>query len=448
MKPRRDSTVMSERFDRSIKVFEDGKRYLPGGVSSPIRTFHEVESPPLVFSMARGARMHDIDGNEYLDFMCALGPLILGHCAQVITEAMIRQIDHGTVYATPTEIEYQLAEKIIESTPCLEQMRFVCSGTEAVMTAVRLARAATGKEKLVKFCGSYHGHADALMGKRDPHLHTSAELRRAGFDPGVERITLLIDYNDIDAVRQVFKEQGEEIAAVIVEPYACNMGLVLPEPGFLEELRTCCDRAGALLIFDEVVTGFRFCYGSVANQLGIEPDIVTFGKIIGGGTPIGGYAARREHMKLLEGADGVFQGGTFAGNPLSMAAGVATLAELRAPGFYEGLEELGRTIEDEVKAGFAREAIPYGLVRKGSVGSFVLIEGVTRLRGQADARKQDASLYSRFHLEMLIKGFLLPPSVEEPFFVSNAHTAEDVTMFARAAVEVLAELRRQRQVNG
>jgi glutamate-1-semialdehyde 2,1-aminomutase len=438
---------MSERFDRSIKEFEAGKRYLPAGVSSPIRTFHEVESPPLVFSTAQGARMHDIDGNVYLDFMCALGPLILGHGAPAVKEAMIRQLDHGTVYGTPTEIEYQLAEQIIESTPCLEQMRFVCSGTEAVMTAVRLARAATGREKLVKFRGSYHGHADALMGKCHPHLNTSAALRHAGFDPGVERITLLIEYNDVDAVRQVFQEHGTEIAAIVIEPYACNMGLVLPEPGFLEELRSCCDRAGALLIFDEVVTGFRFCYGSVANQLGIEPDIVTFGKIIGGGTPIGGYAARREHMKLLEGADGVFQGGTFAGNPLSMAAGAATLAELRAPGFYDGLEELGCTLEAEAQAGFAREAIPYNVVRKGSAGSFVLIEGVTRLRGQADAHKQDARLYSRFHLEMLIKGFLLPPSVEEPFFVSNAHTTEDVTMFARAAVEVLTELRRQRQVN-
>lgn len=439
---------MSERFDRSIRIFEAGKRYLPAGVSSPIRTFHEVESPPLVFSTAQGARMRDIDGNEYLDFMCALGPLILGHGAPAVKEAMIRQLDQGTVYATPTEIEYKLAEQIIESTSFLEQIRFVCSGTEAVMTAVRLARAATGREKFVKFRGSYHGHADALMGKRQPHLNTSAELRRAGFDPGVERTTLLVDYNDIDAVREVFQESGTEIAAIVVEPYACNMGLVLPDSGFLEGLRDCCDRFGALLIFDEVVTGFRFCYGSVANQIGVEPDIVTFGKIIGGGTPIGAYAARRELMKLLEGASGVFQGGTFAGNPLSMAAGTATLSVIGKPGFYEGLEELGRTIEAEVRAGFARNNIPYGLIRQGSSGSFVLIEGATRLRGQADADKQDTDLYGKFHLEMLVKGFLLPPSVEEPFFVSNAHTAEDVTLFARAAVEVLAKLRRQRQVSG
>lgn len=431
---------MVGRFERSRRLFEAGTRYLPRGVSSPIRTFQEVESCPIVVAAAQGARMRDVDGNEYVDLVCALGPLILGHGASAVTEAIVRQLDAGTVYATPAAVEYQLAERIIDSTSCLEQIRFVCSGTEAVMTAVRLARAATGREQIVKFRGSYHGHADALMGKKRALDGDAGALRRAGVDPHVEASTILLDYNDVDGVKEAFHAAGAEIATVVVEPYACNMGLVLPQPGFLEALRSCCDQAGALLIFDEVVTGFRFCYGSVSNILGVEPDLITFGKIIGGGTPIGAYAGKRRHMRLLEGAQGVFQGGTFAGNPLSMAAGVATLEQLLAPGFYERLEELGGLVEREVTAGFASRGIPYGLVRKGSVGSFVLIPGGPPPRDHADAQRQDAALFGRFHLEMMLKGFLLAPAVDEPFFLSSAHTEDNARAFAAAAVEVLAEL--------
>jgi len=426
-----------ERFAGSAAGFEAGQRFLPAGVSSPIRTFDEVRTPPVVIDSADGCRMRDVDGNEYVDFMSALGPLILGHSPPAITEAIVRQARRGTVYATPTELEYQLAEQVLASTPCLDQLRFVCSGTEAVMTAVRLARAATDRELIVKFRGCYHGHADTLLASAGP----SVGRRSRGLPAGLEASVLVLDYNDAAGVRAAFDARPEEIAAVVVEPYACNMGLVLPEPGFLEELRAACDRSGALLIFDEVVTGFRFCYGSIANLLGVQPDLVTFGKIIGGGTPIGAYAGRREHMSLLEDAGGVFQGGTFAGNPLSMAAGLAMLAELREPGFYDRLDGLGQSLEDALVAGLAGDGLGYGLVRAGSAASLVLIEGAPPVRCHSDAARQDAELYGRLHLELMCAGFLLPPSIDEVFFLSAAHTADDVTRLATAVVEALAALR-------
>jgi glutamate-1-semialdehyde 2,1-aminomutase len=252
---------------------------------------------------------------------------------------------------------------------------------------------------------------------------------------------LVLDYNDADAVRTAFDARGSEIAAVVVEPYACNMGLVLPVPGFLEELRASCDGTGALLIFDEVVTGFRFCYGSISNTVGVEPDLVTFGKIIGGGTPIGAYAGRGVHMSLLARANGVFQGGTFAGNPLSMAAGLAMLSELREPGFYDRLDLLGDVLEREIVAGLAESGLAYGLVRAGSAAALLLVDGAPPVRNHIEAARQDTALYGRLHLQLMRRGFLLPPSVDEVFFLSAAHTTEHVRGLGTATVEALAQLR-------
>jgi glutamate-1-semialdehyde 2,1-aminomutase len=412
-------TPALDRYARSIGVVEDARRLLPEGVSSPIRTFSEVCAPPVCVTHGCGARVYDLDGNEYADFMLGLGPLILGHAHPAVTRAMGHQIELGTIFACPTEIEYQLAELILESLPFADQLRFVCSGTEATMTAVRLARTFTGRQRLVKFAGCYHGHSDALLAGGS--AKTSARS-----DPS----TLILSYNDPGGLRAAFAEHRREIAAIIMEPVACNMGLVVPTREFVLAAREMCDEHDALLIFDEVVTGFRFNYGSAAALVGAQPDIVTFGKIIGGGTPIGAYAGPRHVMRLLDGVGGVFQGGTFAGNPLSMAAGVAALGELRLPMFYERLESLGACLEVELDAQMRMAGVEtYSLERVGSVASLVPLG----TDGESDAER-----YSSLHARLMECGHLLPPSIDEPLFLSCAHTPEDVRRLARDAAVALA----------
>ena len=414
---------------RSNELFHLGQQLLPAGVSSPIRTFAEVTGGPVFPARARGSHLVDVDGNEYVDFVCALGPLILGHAHPTVTRAIRRQAELGTVYGLPTEQEYSLAGRILDTTASLDRIRFVCSGTEAVMSALRLAKAYTGRPKILTFEGCYHGHSDIVLAESG-----------SSQEPAVLRAR----YNSVDDVQAVFATWGHELAAAIVEPYACNMGLVLPEPGFLAALRTACSEAGTLLVFDEVVTGFRLQFGSVSPALEVEPDLTTFGKIIGGGTPIGAYGGKHALMRLLEDRATLFQGGTFAGNPLSIAAGLATLDELQRPGTYEGLERLGQRLEDGIRRGFSRSGLRYGFERKGSICSFILIEGVERVRDHAGASRQDAALYADFHGQMVQRGFLMPPSVEETFFLSTAHTEAEIDAFATAAVEVLTELTQEK----
>jgi glutamate-1-semialdehyde 2,1-aminomutase len=416
--PRGDSRPPAQRYARSIRRVRDAHRLLPDGVSSPIRTFSAVSSPPLCVTAGSGARVEDLDGNSYVDYMLGLGPLILGHAHPAVVKAVQRQAELGTVFACPTEIEYQLAEMILQGVPFVDQLRFVCSGTEATMTAVRIARAFTGRRALVKCAGCYHGHSDAL-------LAGGSAKSSAPSDPSV----LVLDYNDPDGLRAAFTEHRGEIAAIIMEPVACNMGLVRPTREFVTTARELCDEHRALLIFDEVVTGFRFAYGSAAGLVGAQPDIVTFGKIIGGGTPIGAYAGPRSVMRLLDGVGGVFQGGTFAGNPLSMAAGVATLTELRKPSFYERLEQLGAHLEAAIEPLRSTGADAWSFERIGSVAS---------LMPRDSAGKPDADRYSQMHARLMERGHLLPPAADETLFLCSAHTAEDLRRLACDAAAALA----------
>ena len=426
---------------RSIDLFKFGHSVLAGGVSSPGRAFSEVQTPTLVLERGHGCRVVDVDGNTYVDFIGGLGPLILGHSPEPVRRALAEQAERGTVFGAPNALEYRLAERILASTPWLDRLRFTCSGTEAVMTAVRLAKGCTDRSKIVKFNGGYHGHSDVLLARGTKRLMRAAGGVHNGLDDFVLDNTLIVEYNDAAGAAALFADHGRDIAAVVVEPCATNMGLVKPLPGFLARLRQLCDDAGALLIFDEVVSGFRFRHGSLSIELGIEPDFVTFGKIIGGGTPIGAYGGRAEHLTLLQTAGGVFQGGTFAGNPLSMAAGLATLEETAREGFYERLERLGALVEDVLVGGFRRTGLPYGVQRKGSLFSFILAEGLDRLTNFADVQRQDTALFAGFHHDMSERGFLLPPTIEEPVFISAAHTESDLRAFAEAAVDALAARR-------
>jgi glutamate-1-semialdehyde 2,1-aminomutase len=416
----RDETVGDERWRCSERITARGRSYLPDGVSSPIRTFGEVSSPALIIKKGRGGIIWDVDGNEYVDFMLGLGPMILGHAHDTVVTAIREQTEAGTVFACSTELEYELAQMIVEALR-FDQLRFVCSGTEATMTAVRLARAFTGRRRLVKFHGSYHGHADALL---------AGGSAKTMADP--DDAVLVCTYNDADEIRNVFTKYGSELAAVIVEPYACNMGLVVPASDFMAALRDGCDACGALLIFDEVVTGFRLRYGSAGDLLGITPDLITIGKIIGGGSSIGAYAGRRDVMRLLDGVGGIFQGGTFAGNPLSMAAGVATLRELRDGDVYAQLESLGKRLEAAFQMHLSSDMQEsYRLMRVGSIASVVPV---------VKAGVLDNSVYWALHRDLLTRGFLLPPSVDEPIFLCSAHSGDDVTRLATGVADGLSRL--------
>ncbi|MBP0021777.1 MAG: glutamate-1-semialdehyde 2,1-aminomutase [Cyanobacteria bacterium SBLK] len=431
-------------YNRSRELFASGGTILPDGVSSPVRTFQCVDSPPIVAKSGRGVHLVDEDNNRYIDFVMGLGSLILGHAPPSVVTALHDRIQHGTVFCVPTEIEYKLARKIKESSPCIDKLRFVCSGTEGVMSALRLAKAFTQRQMLLKFVGSYHGHADPLFGRGSNFLNAA---QQSGIDPQIHKNTLLAKYNDPQAVREIFQQYGNEIAAIVVEPVASNMGLALPHRDFLACLREMCDRWGALLIFDEVVTGFRFCYGSVSNDLGVRPDLVVFGKIIGGGTPIGAYGGREDIMNVLQtlplgsnvtDEDLDKQGGTFAGNPLSMTAGLAVLNRLSQDDFYPLMESLGQTLETALKDIFQQKNLPFGCVRKGSLLSVLLMDGPLKLENCDDFERQNFELFARFHFEMLKRHYFLPNSIAEPWFISFAHQDISLPEFARNVGEALA----------
>jgi glutamate-1-semialdehyde 2,1-aminomutase len=420
--------------ERSIELFRAGQFILSAGASSPLATFREVDSPALVIHSAKGCTLTDIDRNRYVDFVLGLGSLILGHRPESVVKALRRQILRGTVYVATTEIEYVLADTILRSVPCLDRIRFVCSGTEAVMTALRVAKRVTGRQTLLKFRGCYHGHSDPLLGS---DFESAASPSRRGRKPKSTSSCILVDYNDVDQMRETFDKHGEHIAAAVVEPIACNMGLVKPTDRFLPELRRYCDKHGALLIFDEVVSGYRFRFGSVSSDLGVQPDLIAFGKVIGGGLPVGAYGGRACHMKVVEDQSGVFPGGTFAGNPLSMTAGAATLAELRSQGCYQKLEDLGHVLEDTLIAGFARKGMPYGFSRKGSVGSFVFTDDGSTIRSFRDLSRINRRLYGAFHWEMLRRGYFLGLSADEPLFLCLAHTEAIIERFAKNVIDAV-----------
>jgi glutamate-1-semialdehyde 2,1-aminomutase len=373
---------------------------------------------------ATGCRLTDVDGTSYIDYVCSWGPLILGHAHPAVLDAVRRAAERGWTYGAPCEVEVDLAEAVRRRMPSLEMMRFVNSGTEATMAAVRLARAATGRELIVKFDGCYHGHADGFLVKAGSGVATLGLPDSPGVPAALASLTLTAPFNDEAAVQDLFRRHGDAIAAVIVEPYVGNVGFIPPTPDFHPALRALCDRHGAILIFDEVMTGFRVAPGGAQERLGVRPDITTLGKIVGGGFPVGAYGGRADLMRRIAPEGPVYQAGTLSGNPVAMAAGLATLREAAGPTFYETLER--RTARLVVGLGEAarRRGVPMTLGHAGSMWGLYLAAGP--VRNYADAKKTDTALFARWHRAALARGVFLPPSAFEAAFVSSAHTDADI----------------------
>ena len=433
--------MQSKRWQRSIEVFEAAKSIIPSGANSPGRLFSDVDTPSLIIDQAIGSVIRDVDGNEYIDFVMGLGPCILGHGNIVVSEALKKQVDAGTIFGMTSALEIQLAKRIISTDHHLEKLRFTCSGTEAVMSALRVARAHTGKSGILKFTGGYHGHADCALAKAaKSSIRKKNHVVSDGILVSDQQNTFVSRYNDANAARALVEENYGSLATIIVEPVATNMGLILPNVDFLTELRTLCDKYNIVLIFDEVVSGFRFCFGPVSKRLKVKPDLTTFGKIIGGGVSIGAYAGRDEIMSAVSQKGGVFQGGTFAGNPLAMAAGIATLDVLSENGFYDEIFAKTELFVELTKEYFKTNKIPFGIQHYGSLASYIFNPEIRSLRSFDDVEDQNTELFSRFHLEMVERGILFPPTIEEPIFFSFAHNQDQITLAAKTAADVLRKI--------
>ena len=415
--------VQTNGSGRSHDLFIRAQERIPGGVNSPVRACRSVGAEPLFVAEASGSRLRTVDGDSYIDFVQSWGPLLLGHAHPAVTEAVCKAAAKGTSYGAPCEDEVLLAEAVAQAMPNVEMVRMVNSGTEATMSALRLARAATGRDKVVKFEGCYHGHADPFLASAGSGVATLSIPGTPGVPPAVVRDTLLAPYNDLAAVAALFAAHKADIAAVIVEPVAGNMGLALPAEGFLQGLRRLCDENGALLIFDEVITGFRVGYGGAQTRYGIRPDLTTLGKIIGGGLPVGAYGGRRDLMDKIAPSGGVYQAGTLSGNPLAMAAGLAALKALRESD-YGGLEQRVESFCKELEQRFAAKGVPVRINRIASMFTiFFTKEPVTDF---ASAKKADGERYAVFYRSMRQKGIWLAPSGFEAAMVSFAHTDADL----------------------
>ncbi len=420
---------------RSRRLFERARRVIPGGVNSPVRAFASVGGTPRFVARARGAHLWDADGNEYIDYVGSWGPMILGHAHPAVLRAVRDALRDGTSFGAPTERETELAWRVVEAVPSIERVRFVSSGTEATMSALRLARAATGRARILKFEGCYHGHADSLLVGAGSGVATLGIPGSPGVPRAFTDLTVQAPFNDLDAVAAAMTRWGDEIACVIVEPVAGNMGLVLPEPGFLAGLRELCDRAGALLIFDEVMTGFRVARGGAQERFGVTPDLTCLGKVVGGGLPaaaFGGPAALLDRMA----PDGpVYQAGTLSGNPLAMAAGCAVLDLLAEPGVYERLESRSRALAEGLAGAAAAAGVPLTTAAIGGMFGFFFHPGP--VRSFADAKKADGEAFRRFFAAMLHAGIYLAPSAFEAGFVSLAHRSADIEATLDAARRAL-----------
>ncbi len=424
--------------NRSLQLHDEAARLIPGGVNSPVRSFRSVGGEPVFAARARGSRLWDADGNEYIDYIGSWGPMILGHAHPEVLEALGAALGRGTSYGISTEAEVELARLIVEAVPSIEMVRLVNSGTEAVMSALRLARGFTGRSRIVKFIGCYHGHSDAMLVKAGSGALTLGVPDSPGVTPGTAADTITLPYNDLSAVDDVFRQQGEEIAAVIVEPVAGNMGLVPPHNGFLEGLRRLTRQYGALLIFDEVITGFRLAYGGAQQYYGIEPDLTCLGKIIGGGLPVGAYGGRREIMEKVAPAGPVYQAGTLSGNPLAAAAGIAMLRALNRPGIYEDLNRKGQRLAGGLRDVLARLDLPFQVNHLGSCLTLFFTD--RPVRDFASATTSDTARFAAFFRGMLDEGVLLPPAQYEAWFISAAHSDADLDATVGAAARVLAAM--------
>jgi glutamate-1-semialdehyde 2,1-aminomutase len=420
-----------KNLNRSKRLFEQAQRYLPGGVDSPVRAFKAVGGMPLFIKRGQGSRLYDEDGNEFIDYVGSWGPLILGHAHPRVVKAIKKAVEHGSSFGAPTELETTLAQLICEAMPSIEMVRFVNSGTEATMSAIRLARAFTGRNKVLKFAGCYHGHSDGLLAKAGSGMATLGIPSSPGVPASVTADTLVAPYNNVEAVEQLFKDFASDIAAVIVEPVAGNMGVVLPQPGFLERLRSLTRKYGALLIFDEVITGFRVAYGGAQQLYKITPDLTCLGKIIGGGMPVGAYGGRRDIMQMVAPSGPVYQAGTLAGNPLAMTAGIETITILKESSAYEELEKKSALLVKGIIEAAEKAGVDIQLPRIGSI--FTIFFASAPVTDYETAARAETKLYAKFFHQMLSQGIYFPPSQFEAAFISTAHTLKDIQFTVDAA---------------
>ena len=417
---------------RSEELFARAKEVIPGGVDSPVRAFGGVGGTPVFIADAHGARVTDVDGNTYIDFVQSWGAKLFGHACPEIVAAANEAASHGTSYGAPTELELQLAERIVDALPSVDMVRLVSSGTEAAMSAVRLARGVTGRDVVLKFEGCYHGHSDSLLAKgAGSGLATFGIPGSPGVTEGAAKDTLTVPYNDLDAVRAVFAERGSQIALVAVEPVAANMGVVPPEPGFLEGLREITREHGALLLFDEVITGFRIAYGGAQSVFGIDPDLTALGKVMGGGFPCAAFGGKREFMEQLAPVGPVYQAGTLSGNPVAVAAGIAALDLAKERDHYAGLVRTAEELTSGLAAAFEGNGIPVTINRVESLFSVFFAEGP--VRNYEEAKAADHERYARFFHHLLDRGVYLPPSGYELWTLSTAHGPDEIAKALEAA---------------
>lgn len=420
---------------RSKQLFRRAKRVIPGGVNSPVRAFGAVGQSPLFIERGKGSRLYDADGNEYVDYVGSWGPLILGHADRGVLRAVREAARQGTSFGAPTEREIELAEAVRRVLPSVQMLRMVSSGTEATMSAIRLARGVTGRSRVLKFEGCYHGHSDGLLVGAGSGVATLGIPGSPGVPKAMTKLTIQAPFNDLDAVRSAFERWGDDIACVIVEPVAGNMGFVAPGPGFLPGLRLACDRYGALLIFDEVMTGFRVARGGAQRRYRVTPDLTTLGKVIGGGLPAAAYGGRRELMRQIAPVGDVYQAGTLSGNPLAVAAGLETLRRLEQPGVYERLEQRAGELVSGLEQAAEQAGVGFSAASTGGMFGFHFRDALPRNFTQA--KGADAKAFKRFFAAMLERGIYLAPSPFEAGFLSLAHTKRDVQKTVQAAGEAL-----------
>jgi glutamate-1-semialdehyde 2,1-aminomutase len=423
---------------KSLEAWQKSQRLIPGGVNSPVRNFGKVGGSPLFIQRGKGSKIYDIDGNEYIDYVASWGPLILGHAHPHVLEAIKGAMESGTSFGAPTELETELAEIIINAVPSIEVLRMVNSGTEAAMSAIRVARGYTGRDKIIKIDGCYHGHADALLAKAGSGVATFGLPDCRGVPADFTRHTLVVPFNDPDAVRQTIEANPDGIACLILEPIAGNMGVIPPRDGYLDELREITSEHDILLIFDEVITGFRVAYGGAQSLYGVIPDMTCLGKVIGGGMPVGAYGGKKEIMQSIAPLGEVYQAGTLSGNPLAVSAGIATLKTLAKPGVYEQLENVAQALAEGLQDATKRNGIDTCHNRVGSMLMFYFTD--EKVVDYASAQTSSIDRFGRYFWGLLEKGVYIAPSQFEAGFVSLAHSQADVDQTARVADEVLSKL--------